>query len=72
MATPFVYVDGDTHKTPVDPSTEPVGTKLVLVNSKGRDIHFIKGKTVVTDPAKQAERFAKAKLAAASKDHGEG
>ncbi len=67
MATPFVYVDGDTHKTPVDPST-----KLVLVNSKGRDIHFIKGKTVVTDPAKQAERFAKAKLAAASKDHGEG
>ncbi len=68
MANSYVvYVDGDRTKTPVDPTKEPVGTALVLVTPDGRDIHYIQGKVVITDPAKQKAEFAK--MAAAYKAH---
>lgn len=55
----FVYVDGDSHKTPVDPTTQPAGTQLILVTDNGRDIHYIAGLRVVNDANQQKSRFVK-------------
>lgn len=71
MAT-FVYIDGDSHKTPVDPTIQPPGTQLVLVTSNGRDIHYVAGVRVTTDPQQQKTRFDKGNTNMKNKVSGEG
>ena len=60
MSAPFYYVDGDRNKTPVDLSTQPQGTAMVLVPADGaREIHFTVGKTMTNSPSVIADRFNK-------------
>ena len=50
MSTPYAYLASDPSKTPVDPNSEPEGTKMIMVSSTGRDIPFTVGKRVVNSP----------------------
>lgn len=60
MAT-FIYADGDSTKTPVDVSAQPVNTKLVLVTEAGREIPFLAGKRMSNDAATVRAAFAEAR-----------
>lgn len=59
MAEPFFYVDGDREKTPVELADQAPGTKLVFVDARGLDHHFMVGKRVTNPPNKVKERFDK-------------
>jgi hypothetical protein len=55
----FIYVTGDAAKTPVNPKTQPLGTKLTLVTLKGREMPMVAGKSFENDKAKRADSFSK-------------
>lgn len=57
--TSFIYVTGDASKTPVDPKSQPLGTKLTLVTKQGREIPLVAGQLTENDPSKRAADHAK-------------
>ncbi len=58
---PFVYVSGDKTKTPIDPKTQKMGTKLIQVTPKGRDVPITVGKRSTKSLADRTASLAKRK-----------
>jgi len=61
MSAPFIYLQSDRTKTPVDLNAQPQGTELVQVTSGGRELPFTVGKTFTNTAEEVRARFARAR-----------